>query len=314
MILADDDYKETFNGWRAGQWPSGSKRKGGTMPGRPPPCPTCHGSRTFVSSSGTSQACQCDQQKALADLYEGAGVPEIYWHLDWDDFVSDQNAKLLGERFVRERKGYLGAGFGALFYGPNGTGKSMLTCLVMKELLCLGYDARFLTFNDLIHLHTEGWKVQEAAEDFERHRDCDLLVIDDVGKERPTNINLAETIFDTVFRYREGRRLSTFLTSNLRPAQLFQGTSIYGSVQSLLQSGTIAIGIKGRDQRGAVLAREMDRIAKGITHPIVGPPLYRVRYDGFSWGPDETWEYIHPNDAGDAPLDDDAMNRDDDEV
>jgi DNA replication protein DnaC len=76
---------------------------------------------------------------------------------------------------------------------------------------------------------------------------ADLLVLDDLGRERVTDW-ASERLY-VIVDYRYGQRLPTIATSNLKPSELVSGD--YGPIVSRLLDGSQAIWLGGKDQRAA---------------------------------------------------------------
>lgn len=122
----------------------------------------------------------------------------------------------------------LGRGFALV--GPHSSGKTTLSCLVLNEVLRLGYDVYFVAFADYI-----GWLLRQmsvkaqadkleprALEVFwsiedrkERVYTSDFVVLDDVGKEHRTNSKFAEDELDRLLRFKHRNALPVGATTNL---------------------------------------------------------------------------------------------------
>ncbi len=120
------------------------------------------------------------KQAAIADKIDASGIPPRYRDAthQWAQHLADM---------VRDGKSYY-------VQGPNGTGKTHLACAA--GIICLkgGMSVRFAVATELL---------EELKEYGERQRcllaslvDCDLLIIDDLGKEGAATPRGAEKLYD----------------------------------------------------------------------------------------------------------------------
>jgi DNA replication protein DnaC len=225
-----------------------------------------------------------------------SGILEEYWDKDFTDFYGhqekraelepkltawntrnaqysdrqirldfDAGAKTLNEVMVyadhlaNARK----HGISLFLYGPNGTGKSLLSVSTLKAALRIGYRVQMTSLGGIIECYTDGWTNADRREAFNsRIKDVDFLLIDDVGKEyRSKSSDLVEVAFDNLIRYRTFRHKPFILTTNTDMTRL-QNT--YGkSLASLLMGRCYNIEVGGIDYRAAIQAKDITRLLKG---------------------------------------------------
>jgi DNA replication protein DnaC len=131
--------------------------------------------------------------------------------LDLDWTAPDQaKHKTVLELYLGTLADRIKAGEGLTLYGAPGTGKTMLTSLVLTEAERMGVAGALERVTDLIG----NWWKSGDGNDYRKHlARVPLLVIDDVGTETP-NGGAVEAIFGAVdARYAERR--PTFITTNL---------------------------------------------------------------------------------------------------
>ena len=113
------------------------------------------------------------------------------------------------------------AGRGLYFCGDVGTGKTHLAVAVMNELMTRKrVPALFVTVPEFLDNLRETYMIpgRDLDEWMDTVKNADLLVLDDLGSERPTEW-VRERIFVIVnHRYREA--LPTLFTSNIGPKDL----------------------------------------------------------------------------------------------
>jgi len=210
-------------------------------------CPTCDGPDSFPTCG------DCKNQLQLYKHYLTAGIGLTYQRLDWSDYHGDQKALLVANEYLIRHKKMVKAGMGILLHGDYGTGKTLLSVLMAKELVKLGYKVYFATFSQMVDEFTRTWGSNEEKIRFEANVvKSDVFILDDIGKEHRTRTNLSESTFDHVMRQRALDSRPTFITTNMNMSELKSG---YGSaIFSLLTERMIDHHVVGEDYRP--IARE----------------------------------------------------------
>lgn len=230
-------------------------------------CPTCDKTGSYFWH-GVEYQCDCETQLGLHMQYLLAGIGTTYQRLDWTDFEGDDKLVQQLTRYGEKHKFYVRRGMGLFLTGDFGTGKTMLANLMLKEFVKLGYTCFATTFANTIDMFTAGWR---AASEQRRFQDkfvgSEILLLDDVGRERLGVANLNETTFDSILRTRVQYGRPTFITTNMTLVEIKEG---YGSaVLSLLQENSIVFNVKGTDYRPKANARTREETGKGEVRPIV---------------------------------------------
>ena len=132
------------------------------------PC-ACEGARAERDAWEAEQerAARGAAEAARLARLEASGIPERYRCAEhpW--------AARLAERIA--------GGQGFYLFGPNGTGKTTLACAAARICLDRGMSVRFAVSTSLLEsLREFGKDARSLADDL---AGCDLLVIDDLGKE-----------------------------------------------------------------------------------------------------------------------------------
>jgi DNA replication protein DnaC len=220
-------------------------------------CPTCQ-----------DRSCgNCKEQLQLYKHYLRAGVGLNYQRLTWDDFHGDQKAYDLARIYLGQHKDFVKGGMGILYHGTWGTGKTLLTSLMAKELVKLGYSVYFATFTQMVDEFTRGWGSNEDKVRFEsKVVKSDIFFLDDIGKEFRTKNNLSEATFDHVMRQRALDNRPTFITTNMALEELMDGYG--GAIFSLLKERVIEHNMEGIDYREYARDRTLDEIKQGTTRKI----------------------------------------------
>ena len=148
---------------------------------------------------------------------------------------------------------------GICFIGSNGVGKSLLSCIILKEMYKHRYSCRRVTFSSYISAYTESWGANKSEKDvieselYEKYKGVEFLVLEEIGKEIDSKI--AKPILEDLLRYREEHGLVTIICTNLTPVTLKE---LYGaSVCSLINGNMTVIVIDSEDKRQEVFNGEL---------------------------------------------------------
>ena len=231
-------------------------------------CPTCNKTGSYYWR-GQHHECDCVLQLQLAKHYSAAGVGIVYQQLDWSDLqVGDQDLIAQVLKYLENHERYIRRGVGLLLYGPIGSGKTMVANLVLKELIKLGYRCFATTFADTVESFTSTWSNRERKEWFaQKFMYSQVLLLDDLGREMRTGVNLAQATFDMILRRRVSDGRPTILTTNCTPEELGHG---YGAqVLSLLVEQSVAHEFTGGDFRPKANRRTLAEIERGEVRPLI---------------------------------------------
>ena len=192
------------------------------------------------------------------------GVPKRFTKKTLKDF-NDYGKKSLKsvKSFVAEYISHIDENIednkGILFVGSNGVGKSLLSCIILKEAYIHRYSCRRVTFSAYISAYTESWGATKSDRDvieqdlLDKYKGVEFLVLEEIGKEIDSKI--AKPILEDLLRYREEHGLVTVVCSNLNTDTI---KDIYGnSVLSLLRGSMTRIIIDSEDKRQEVFRGEL---------------------------------------------------------
>lgn len=141
---------------------------------------------------------------------------------------------------------------GVFLYGSNGVGKTLISCMIVKEAYRHRYTAKRVTFVDYISAYTRLWNARsveekETLEDelYNTYKAVEFLVIEEIGKEIDSKVSAP--ILEDLLRYREDNELVTVVCTNLVLAEVEEryGTSVF----SLIKGNMTPVKIEGKDKR-----------------------------------------------------------------
>lgn len=179
--------------------------------------------------------------EAYINQLRSFGIPEEYLTKTLAQFVvntdSDRKALNLTRRFLSGWAKAQEGGYGLLFLGSCGTGKTHLACSAMRELAQRdpNYYFRYARVMDLIREYRETWGREHGGSESEAIRSYaspDLLVLDELGVQAGS-VNEQQILFAVLDR-RITNKKPTILISNLnkKDLQVLLGERLFDRIQS----------------------------------------------------------------------------------
>lgn len=214
--------------------------------------------------------CNCSAQYRLYRWMSWAGIGLNYQRVDWNDAIGmdDSRAMKIVVDYAFGAARHVNEGNNLILWSKQpGTGKTFLASMLAKRLLSLGVDVYFATLNEILTLYTASWRSEtERAHFDERVRTCDVLFVDDIGREHPGRAEVVISMLDDVFRHRLANCLPIAVTTNLQQEEL---TAYGANLVSLLTERMYIAEVEGTDKRPAMTARAVKEHTLGLTRPIV---------------------------------------------
>jgi len=113
---------------------------------------------------------------------------------------------------------------GLLISGPKGTGKTHLAAAIANHLMATGAPVLFATMIDLLAKIKASYEKNRSDADESKlintYTNVDLLIIDDIGKEQPTEWALTQIYRIINARYENFKPV--IITTNYKPEELVQ--------------------------------------------------------------------------------------------
>lgn len=203
------------------------------------------------------------RKNVSSDSLRLMGVPKHFCKVtlkDYKDYIDVKEVKDFVKNYIDNLDDNIEDNRGILFCGSNGVGKSMLSCIILKEAYRRRYSCRRVTFSAYINAYTESWNTNNRADKdhfenelYDKYKGVEFLVLEEIGKEIDSKI--ARPILEDLLRYREEHGLVTIICTNLTPKVL---KNIYGSsVCSLINGNMTVIAIDSDDKRQEVFNNEI---------------------------------------------------------
>lgn len=192
------------------------------------------------------------------------GIPKSFIDTTIEDFIAKsgelKEVKSLVQQYIKDIDFNFDNNKGLFLCGSNGVGKTMLSCIILKEAYKHRYTSRRTTFVEYIDKYTRVWssknsEEKEAFEDelYTYYKSVEFLVLEELGKEIDSKV--AAPILEDLLRYREDKGLVTILCTNLNTETLSER---YGeSCMSLLKGNTIPVTIQSKDVRNSAFKKRI---------------------------------------------------------
>jgi DNA replication protein DnaC len=184
-------------------------------------CPHCNDTRWRpVERDGVHsvERCECWQDALTARLVSDARIPPRYARCDLQNFVMYQNEELI-DAVTQARRfadAFPAVPKGLCLVGPPGIGKTHIAVSVLRRVVTeKGARGLFYDVRDLLRMIRSTYNpvVRTAEMDIIRPvMDAELLVLDDLGAEKPSE--WVEETMNLIVNTRYNERRPTIFTTN----------------------------------------------------------------------------------------------------
>lgn len=204
-------------------------------------CPECFKLKQAQKAIEEEKAMQEKAQKSRMERIKETRMPLEYQTKDFSTFFQDTESQReafnMAERFVNGWEKAKAGGYGLLFLGGCGTGKTHLACAIMLELMerYLFVYPRYYKVSEIFSAVRSTYQtgvITNEEEMLKFFSSIQLLVIDEVGIQKGSEAE--KRILFSILDNRVTSNKPTILMSNLGPkalAELF-GDRLYDRVRS----------------------------------------------------------------------------------
>jgi len=161
--------------------------------------------------------CECWRGEQTRRLFDQARIPPRYRRCDFDNFQVYPNEKLVNAVAAVRRfaESFPGGVKGLCLIGPHGIGKTHLAVAALRSALSRGCEGIFYEVTELLRLIRSTYNPLIKTAEMQILQpllSVPLLVLDDVGKDKPTE--WVEETLTYIVNSRYNDRLVTVFTSN----------------------------------------------------------------------------------------------------
>ena len=170
-----------------------------------------------------NEECEYGAAMRLTKESRRAGVPARYASKTYADYYETADNALA----LKAAQEYNGAGADWLYlFGGCGTGKTFLTSLLAKELIKRGKEVIFRDYATILEELKEsfGDSAKSTEKIFDKYKDCEVLILDDVGTGYFRDWGVAT--LHRLINHRYNEEKATIITSNYSLSQLYDRLSV----------------------------------------------------------------------------------------
>jgi len=186
----------------------------------------------MVNGIKSARECSCHirwtEEQKLKLRYECAGGKTQFYNYNFDrDYVKnpvrdDTYPFILKyiEHFPRSERVRASITY---FHGTNGTQKTTVAYYILREIIKLGFKARYLLMNDLIKYLMKAERDEEMQHMIESLSDYDLLIIDEAFMKNKVTIYQSKfqmPFLDSFIRNRINKSKGIIFISNVAPEEI----------------------------------------------------------------------------------------------
>jgi len=172
-----------------------------------------------VETDGVRRVVRCDcwRERAAAKALTDANIPPQYRRCDLDNFNTFNDSHVHAVSLARSfAEGFPVVEKGLMFLGPSGLGKTHLAVAIVKLVIARsGAKALFRPMGSLLRQIRDTYNpVMRSSERqvIQPIMEAELLVLDDLGRERPTD--WVEETLTLIIDTRYNERRPTIITTN----------------------------------------------------------------------------------------------------
>ena len=244
-------------------------------------CPICGGTRWEWSQKEVDGyigpldfANPCMRCKTKMQSQDITGAPPQFRYADLSKFGFDSyfrdmgNLRKIAEDFLRNyRERWEKSGKGLYLWSKtSGSGKTFLSCCLGKSVM-IKYDLqmRFITVPDYLAKVGESYKRKQGEYDESAvYRECDLLILDDIGAQKTGEWQMQELFRIINERLNAGKII--IFTSNMCPEDL----NLDGRTISRIMKKSVVLQMPEESIRDKEAKEEQDRFLQDILHTQPG--------------------------------------------
>jgi DNA replication protein DnaC len=179
-------------------------------------------------------------------------LPKRHWEASFESISderenNDPSLRDVVKKYFDKIDDVSSRGVGLLLYGKNGTGKTSAACFFLKEMRRRAYSTMFVEAAELKSVVFKDTPFDDNETLWERMKEVDVLVVDDIGKGMHDNTGAFARIVDELIRHRTSNCRVTWATTNMNLSDLEETLKI--STMHSLKEAMVPVRVVGSDMR-----------------------------------------------------------------
>ena len=172
--------------------------------------------------------CSCAKKQLIMESYKASGMYKLITTQSFENFSLDvyktselkaymSSIRTSAEKYAVDFNPETSPSL--FFVGDTGLGKTHISSAIAKTVLDKGYSVVYETApNMMIQLEKEHFDRSAGSDNTDKYMTCDLLIIDDLGAEYITKVNLS--FLYNIVNTRILNHLPMIISTNLTPTEL----------------------------------------------------------------------------------------------
>ena len=200
-----------------------------------------------------------NKKSQLQKLLDYSNLGERFFEKNFESYQVNNNNKKAFEtakKFISNFDIANKRGTGIIFYGPYGVGKTHLACSIANELIKMQKSVIFGSTIKLFGIIKKSYNNEideNESKIISEFINCDVLIIDDLGKEKPSEWVLEKLYYIINERYEHNKPI--IITTNFSENQLIdiftvgKNKSLIEAIMSRLNEICLTVRIFDNDYR-----------------------------------------------------------------